>query len=103
MEWVAIVMAIIKAIQECREDQKPAEIVDGLLAPGRLEKFVVRREVRRSGVTGRRNRRAASHQLFAKLNAASRSRVEELVVVASKSKSKQRAFATALADEFGED
>ena len=60
MEWILMIEAIFKMIQECMEDRSNQDIVAGMKNPGPLEYFACKRIVRReTGLRGRALRRKA--------------------------------------------
>lgn len=47
MEWVLLIEKILELIQRCRENRSRAEIEAGLKRPGRLERWALRRVLRK--------------------------------------------------------
>jgi hypothetical protein len=90
MEYVTIIMAIIEAIRECMRERREDQIVDALMAPGLLERLMIRVSIRRSGVRGRKNRQLAFDGVIARMQSATRTEMAQFVWMSMNGSKKQR-------------
>ena len=90
MEWVTIIMAVIEAIRECMRERREDQIVDALMAPGFVERLMIRVSIRRAGVRGRKNRRLAYDGVMARMQVATRAEMAEFVRISITGNKKSR-------------
>lgn len=87
MEWILMIQAVIKMIQECMEDRTEPEIIAGMNDPGRPEYFackqIARKEMpwkgKRRGKKWRKKVREVAKEGVVELQALEPAEVEMLV------------------------